>query len=392
MTIARPVYSLSGTAMAGIGDIDPREIERRKERVRRAWAYRRVDHLPLGFVLEDFSRYTLRELCESGEKQLEVNRLSIDRLLRLLPDDYIPVARLWPGYITIATMFGIPPHWAEDPMQPPGVLEHPIRDLSQVRSLRLPDPSTAGLMSFILEWTERFARELPPCVHLAGADLGGPLNTAKDLFETDLLFTAFYDDPETFHRFLDLAADVQIGCYERVIAAAGGLDRLTCIDFDPLWAPEGKKGFVSDDVSAGLSAEHFAAFSRPYNNRIFRRWPGGRLHNCGPHPALAHYLDHEPPINGLNCSFRFSRIDLSRIREAFSGRGIVEFMFDNGETPAEILRGYEEAASALSPEVIAVPVIWLNHTWRDDDIRALYEGLRSVSVRYAREMRWAGEE
>jgi hypothetical protein len=378
--------------MEGIGGIDSREIERRKERVRRAWAYRRVDHLPLGFVLEDFSRYTLRELCQSGEKQLEMNRLNIGRLLRLLPDDYIPAARLWPGYITIATMFGVESHWSEDPMQPPGVLEHPIRDLSQVYSLSPPDPRTAGLMPFILEWTGVFTRELPEEVALAGPDLGGPLNTAKDLFETNLLFTAFYDDPEAFHHFLGLAAEVQIGCYEQVIAAAGGLDRLTCIDFDPLWAPEGLKGFVSDDVCAGLSPEHFTAFSRPHNNRIFRRWSGGRLHNCGPHPALAHYLDHDPPINGLNCSFRFTRPELPRIREAFQGRGIVELMFDNGETPVEILRGYEEAASTLSPEVVAVPVVWLSHTWPDDDIRALYDGLRAVAVRYARSMRWAGGE
>jgi hypothetical protein len=378
--------------MEGIGGIDRRELERRKERVRRAWAYRRVDHLPLGFVLEDFSRYSLRELCQSGEKQLEMNRLNIGRLLRLLPDDYIPAARLWPGYITIATMFGVKPHWSEDPMQPPGVLEHPIRDLSQVQDLRVPDPRTAGLMPFILHWTRVFARELPEEVALAGPDLGGPMNTAKDLFDTNLLFTALYDDPAAFRRFLALASEVQIGCYEQVVAAAGGLERLTCIDFDPLWAPEGRKGFVSDDVCAGLSPEHFAAFCRPYNNLIFRRWPGGRLHNCGPHPALGHYLDHDPPINGLNCSFRYTRPELPRIRECFRSRGIVELMFDNGESAADILRGYEEAASVLAPEVVGVPVVWLNHTWPDQDIRALYEGLRAAAERWAREMHWIGGE
>jgi uroporphyrinogen-III decarboxylase len=378
--------------MEGISGIEPREIERRKERVRRAWTYRRVDHLPLGFFLEDYSRYTLRELCASGEKQLEANRRSIDRLLRLFPDDYIPAARLWPGYITIATMFGLEAHWVEDPMQAPGVLEHPIRRLSQVYDLRPPDPRTAGLMPFIIAETRRFARELPPEVHLAGPDLGGPLNTARDLFETNLLFTSFYDDPAALRHFLGLAAEVQVACYEQAIAAAGGVDRLTCIDFDPLWAPEGRKGFVSDDVCAGLSAEHFAAFSRPYNNRIFRRWPGGRLHNCGPHPALEHYLDHEPPINGLNCSFRYTRKELLRIRELFRGRGIVELMFDNGETPGQMLRGYEEAASVLAPEVVAIPVAWLNHTWADDDIRALYEDLEAVAGRYARAMRWTGGE
>jgi hypothetical protein len=227
-------------------------------------------------------------------------------------------------------------------------------------------------------------------VYLAGPDLGGPLNTAKDLFDTNLLFTAPYDDPQSFRRFLALAAEVQVSCYREVIAAAGDLERLTCIDFDPLWAPEGRKGFVSDDVCAGLSPEHFAEFSRPFNNRIFREWPGGRLHNCGPHPAAEHYLGHDPAINGLNCSFRYTRGELPRLREAFRDRGIVELMFDNGETSAQIVAGFEEAVAALVPEVVAIPVVWLNQAWSDGDIRGLYEDLRAVAERAARHMNWVG--
>ena len=377
-----------------IASIDGREIERRKDRVRRAWRRRKVDHAPLAFVLEDFHGHTLREACGSGELQLECNRANIDRLLRVLPDDYIPVARLWPGYITIATMFGLQAHWSDDPNQAPGVQGHPVTDMSQAAALAAtapPDPRTSGLMPFILEWTARFARELPPEVSLAGPDLGGPLNTAKDLFETDLLFTALYDEPEALKEFLDFAADVQIACYREVILAAGSIERLACIDFDPLWAPEGRKGFVSDDVCAGLSPEHFREFSMPANNRIFGQWRGGRIHNCGPHPAAGLYLDHDPPLDGLNCSFRYTRQDFPRIARAFAGRGLVELMFDNGETAAQILAGYEEAASAFAPDVLAVPVAWLDGRWTDGEIRDLHESLLRVAERYAADMRWREE-
>jgi uroporphyrinogen-III decarboxylase len=377
-----------------ITSIDGREIEKRKERVRRAWRRKKVDHTPFGFMLEDFHGHTLREACGSGELQLEANRANIARLLRLLPDDYIPVARVWPGYITIATMFGLQPHWSEDPNQAPGVLRHPIANVGQAAALAAaapPDPRASGLMPFILEWTARFARELPPEVSLAGPDLGGPLNTAKDLFETDLLFTALYDEPEALKGFLDFAADVQIACYREVIRAAGGIERLTCIDFDPLWAPEGRKGFVSDDVCAGLSPEHFREFSIPANNRIFRQWRGGRIHNCGPHPAAGAYLDHDPPIDGVNCSFRYTRQDLPRLAKAFAGRGIVELMFDNGETAAEIVAGYEEAVGALAPDVLPVPMAWMDGRWTDADIRDLHEGLRRAAERCAAEMRWERE-
>ncbi len=376
--------------MTGIGAIDRAELERRKERVRRAWSYRRVDHIPVAFVLDGDPPHTLRELCENGELQLEANRRHIDRLLRLLPDDYIPVARLWPGYVTLATMFGLPIHWSEDPDQPPGVGGKLVTGIGQAADLAAPDPREAGLMPFNLHWLARFREAFPLEVSLAGIDLGGPLNTARDLFETNLLFTAMYDHPGELGRFLDLAADVQIRVLDGIVRAAGGVERMSCIDFDPVWAPEGRKGFVSDDVAAGLSADCFRRFSRPYNRRIFARWPGGRLHNCGPHPAAGLYLDLDegPSIDGLNCSFHYTRADFPRLREAFRGRGIVELMFDNGESPARIVAGYEEAAQALTPDVAAVPVVWHGGDWSDDTIRALYEDLRRAAGRYARAMRW----
>jgi len=49
--------------MNGIRDIDSMEVERRKERIRRAWSYRRVDHIPIDFFIDDLSVYSLKELC-----------------------------------------------------------------------------------------------------------------------------------------------------------------------------------------------------------------------------------------------------------------------------------------------------------------------------------------
>ncbi len=374
--------------MGSIVNLDRHEIERRKERIRRAWEYEEVDHIPMGFVLEDFSKYTLREQCQNGELQLEINRTNVERLLRLLPDDYIPTARLWPGYVTIASMFGLEIHWSDNPNQAPGVLHHPISDISQVYELRMPDPAEDGLMPFNLKWLAIFRDNFPEEVSLTGIDLGGPLNTAKDLFDTDLLFTAMYDSPKEFHYFLSLATEVQIQALREILNAVGDINRLTSIDFDPIWAPEGRKGFVSDDVCASLSPGMFREFSLPYNSRIFQLWRGGRLHNCGPHPAIDLYLHHNPEINGLNCSFKYTKPDLPKIKRAFRGKGIVELMYDNGESAGEIIRGYEEVASVLAPDVVAMPVVWLDETWTDDAIRDMHQGLRRVSERYAREMNW----
>jgi len=236
----------------GIKDIRHEEIERHKERVRRVWRYRRVDHIPLNFFLDDYSTYTLKKQCLSGEAQFEVNVRSIDRLLRLLPDDYIPAARVWPGYITIATMFGLQAYWSDDPNQAPGVAEHPIRDMGQVYELETLDRNS-GLMSFNLRWLRYFAEHLPVDVSLTGIDLGGPINTAKDLLDTNLLYTAFYDSLE------------------------------------------------------------------------------------------------------------------------------------------ETIRGYEEIAGGLAPDVVGIPIVWLTDRWGDQEIRELYHSLLGVAERYARETRWNGE-
>ena len=376
--------------MNAIADINSREIERRKETVRRVWDYKRVDHIPIGVWIDDFSTYTLREQCENGELQYRVNVSAIERCLRFLPDDYIPFARIWPGYMTLGTMFGIPLHWSDDPNQAPGLADHPIHDISEVYTLLKPDAKSAGLMPYNLEWLHFHAKHLPEAVSLTGIDLGGPMNTAKDLLDTNLLYTAFYDYPEQFHYLLDMVTDLQIECYHEVIKAVGGVDRLTCIDFDPLWAPEGRKGFVSDDVCASYGPDIFKEFSMPYNSRIYAEFGGGRLHNCGPNPSMDLYLDHDPVIKGLNCSFKYSDGDIEKIKTSFKGRGIVEFNFDFGESFDEIVSGYEKIADTLAPDVVAIPLLFLDHTWTNSDLTDIYMSLRKISERYAKEIRWVG--
>lgn len=377
--------------MRSLADIDHREIEHRKETMRRVWAYRRVDHIPIGVWLDDFSRYSLREQCENGLVQFEVNTNCIERCLRCLPDDYIPYARVWPGYMTLGTLFGIPLYWSDDPNQAPGLQFHPVTDMARVRDLPVPDPERDGLMPHNLRWLRYFRENLPPDVSLTGIDLGGPMNTVKDLLDTNLLYTAFYDSPEEYRLLLDKVTDLQLRCTEAIIRAAGGMERLTCTDFDPLWAPEDGKGFVSDDVCASFGPDMFREFSLPYNNRIFRRFGGGRLHNCGPHPSLGLYREHTPGFKGVNCSFRYSRSELPVFKTHFRGRGLVELNFDCGESFEEIVRGYEAAADILTPDTVAIPLVFLNETWTDDALTELYLALRTVSERYAREMQWMGE-
>ncbi|RKX99608.1 MAG: hypothetical protein DRP54_06965, partial [Spirochaetes bacterium] len=273
-----------------IHNIDKKEIERRKDLYRRSWNYRKVDHIPIGIWLDDFSEYSLKEQCENLDIQFTVNVKNISRCLKCIPDDYIPYARICP-----------------------------------------------------------------------------------------------------YHSFLNLVTQLQIDCYREIIKAAGGINRLTSIDFDPLWAPEGYKCFVSDDVCAAISPDTFRTFSKPYIEMIFRAFEGGRLHNCGPHPAVKYYLNNEIGLKGLNCSYRYTRSNLQALKEAFKGYGIVEFNFDNNETAEEIIKGFEEIANSLAPDVIGMPLVFLNETWKDDEITSLYHELRKISELYARELNFKND-
>jgi hypothetical protein len=370
-------------------DIDHTEIERRKAFYSRVFDYQRVDHLPIFIWVQGATRpeHTIRWELESGENQLEGNLAWIERSLRLLPDDYIPVVRITQGYLTIASMFGCQVHWSEDPNQPPGVLEHPIKELQQVNQLQRPGMQ-AGMMPENLRRMHLFAESLPPDVYLTGVDIGGPLNNLKDLLDTNLFYTGFYDDPASIHKLLDLLTSVQLEMMQALVVAGGGLARFGSVDFDPLWHPRQYISFCSDDVSATISPKIFEKFSLPYNDRIYAPWGSGGFHNCGPHPCRAMYVRHKHPVKYLNCSHRFTHQEYPALREVFAGWGVIEPMFDQGERAEEMLAGYREMCEALAPDTLAIPICIVDDTWSDDDIRSLYQEMRKLSVEYAAAMHW----
>jgi hypothetical protein len=376
-------------------DIDHNEIERRKQFYRDLFDYRPVDHIPAFIWLMGFNGegslandYTLRAELESLEVQFEVNLAAIRRCLRTLPDDYIPTVRITQGYMTIATLFGMEVFWSDDPNQPPGTGGCLIDDLEQVYTLRRPTMSD-GIMPENLRRLRYFAENLPPDVYLTGIDIGGPLNTLKDLLDTNLMYTGFYDNPAAMHHLLNLVTDVQIElCHSQLAATGGDINRFAGIDFDPLWHPEPYKSFVSDDVCATIGPDIFAEFAIPYNSRILAQWGPGGLHNCGPNPCKHLYPAHNPKVKYLNCSHRYTRAEYPQFREVFAGWGLLEPMFDNGETAEEMLAGFREMMEALAPDVIAIPYCIVDNTWSDADITDFYWDMRKIGEEYARAMRW----
>jgi hypothetical protein len=372
-------------------DIDHKLVEQNKERRRDLWDYKPVDHIPFFPWLILGCGTTFHEKLRDPEVQFEANLKAVGKTLELIPYDYIPSVFVTPGYMTIATMFGMEMYWGHDPDQPPGVLGPLIDDLEQVYSLQRPTMQD-GIMPDNIRRLRYNLDHLPPDVYVTGIDSGGPLNTLKDLLDTNLLYLGFHDNPAAMHHLLDMVTHIQLEIYHTLVEVVGDVKRMTCIDFDPDWAPEKYKGFVSDDVCATIGPELFEEFSIPYNNRLYAPWGSGGLHNCGPNPNKDLYLAHNPKVKYLNCSYRYSHQEFPQFRDIFAGWGIVKPMFDNGETPEEMLDGFRYMRESLAPDTIGLPICIIDDTWTDNDIADFYWDMRKIGEAYAAAMNWAASD
>jgi uroporphyrinogen-III decarboxylase len=369
-------------------EIDHRAIEKNKQLRRDLWDYRPVEHLPVVIWLNHLFGHTYREFYESPEIHLEVNVERIRKSIALLPDDYIPFARIVRGPMTIATMFGAGIAWTDDPNEAPGGDGPVVTDLEAVYALRRPSLED-GIMGEHLRRIRHHAGNLPHDVYLTGVFAGGPLQVAADLVESNAFYAGFYDNPDAMRYLLDMVTELQIEIYRATAEAAGGLERLTTLDFDPVWAPEKHKCILSDDISVPVGPRIFRQYSVPYNNRVYAPWGSGMLHVCGPQVAKRTYMDHVPRLKGLNCAYHWTRDEFSELREIFAGWGMLEVNFDMvGEGPDEMLAGFRHMMECLAPDVIAVPVCTVDEMWTDADITAFYWDMRKIAREYAANMRW----
>jgi hypothetical protein len=80
------------------------------------------------------------------------------------------------------------------------------------------------------------------------------------------------------------------------------------------------------------------------------------------------------------------------MREVFAGWGVIEPMFDMGETAQDMLAGYRYMMETLAPDTIAIPYCIVDNTWSDSDITSFYWDMRKIADEYAANMRWVGDE
>lgn len=368
--------------------VDGDEVERRKSLHRDLWAGKALDHAPFLLLVADPSvRHSVRDQMRDGGKQLEAAFSNALLTWRSVPrGDWVPAVRPDVGCSCLATAFGAELYWGDSGNQTCGVLSPVIRDLSAAARLEVP-PADAGVLADGTERVRRFAETGAGLVSVSLLDMAGGLNVAMDLLGGDLLYTAMLEEPEALERLLDAVQGLFLSAIERQIGAAGGEGNITATDFPDTWFPEGRKGHVSDDISANISPALYRRFCLPVHDRVFRRYGGGGLHNCGPNPCLEEYLRHEPAPRSLDLSFRYSGADLPRIRRVCRRRAFV-FLGDIPGPARSLPEAYRGIMRALAPDVLAVPQFTVTPA---DNPEALHGALLAVSREYAARMDWGWE-
>jgi uroporphyrinogen-III decarboxylase len=369
-------------------DFDTDEIERRRQLVRDLWAGRPVDHIPVMITVTDPQpRYSIREQFKDCDKQLEVAMSTVAHSWQSVRDgDYIPAMRPDVGCSGLATAFGAELFWGNSTEQTCGVKEPVLEDVAETFGLAIP-AADAGQLAEGTERIRRFAEAGEGMISVSLLDMAGGLNVANDLLGGEKLYLAMYENPEALECLLGKIQELFLAAITLQIEAAGGEDAITATDFPDTWFPEGRKGHVSDDISANISPQMYERFSLPYHNLVFEKYGGGGLHNCGPNPCLEYYLKHTPPPRAIDVTYEYSKNDLPAIKKVCRKRAII-YMIEFPAQPKQTIAAFGEIMALMTPDVVVIPVLTVT---TKDEPAELYRRMRQIAEEYAKRMDWGWE-
>ena len=148
------------------------------------------------------------------------------------------------------------------------------RPLSDFDSFGVPDPETAGLLPKARERIDFYKTLTPNDIKITLPDMQGPFNVAHAVLGNEI-FTAFTDDAERYHHFMQVVTDFFIRAQEafegwigpeRMVNTALNRHRIT-------------------ECSCNLiSAAAYHEFVEPYDRQLAEHWGEVAIHTCsGPH-------------------------------------------------------------------------------------------------------------
>lgn len=374
-------------------DIDFDVVERRKQRVRDIWQYKKVDHIPLGlYVVDNREKFTRKEIEQEKEKNLRFDLNNIKKSWMLLSDDYIPFVKPEVGCSTIPSILGAETYFTRTFDNFSTVKEPLVKNIEELEGLYIPEKEeeikSRGLMPLNLEKIRYYREIVGDMINYAGFDIGGVLCGSVDIIDSSLFYMSLLTDKEKMLKFLDKLSNLYVKVQKILVNNFGGLDSMMNIDWEPSWYPEGHKGYLSDDPCANLSIPLFEAFSKPFNKKIYDTFGYGGFHNCGPHPCVDAYIDYgKDKVRAVNCSLKCTYNYLDRFVSAFKGtETVLYFLLEEEYYDAQkSIKLYGEIINkGIENNIACIPLYAIdNSIYSDEEITGIFYSFLKLGREYA---------
>jgi len=374
-------------------ELDHKEIEKRKERIRRIWQYKQVDHVPLGiFIIDNKERFTRKEIETEKEKNLRFDLNSIQKSLKLLPDDYIPFLKPEVGCATIPTILGCEVSYTEQFDNFSTVKKPIVNKIEDLEKLEIPidrnEIIKKGLMPLNLEKIHYYRHITRDSIDMSGFDIGGVMCGSVDIMDSNLFYISLIAEEGKMLDYLEKISELYVRVQEILTGEIGDLNKMMNIDWDTSWYPEGHKGYVSDDPCANFGVDLFEKFSKPFNKKIYDRFGYGGFHNCGPHPCASGYIDYGADrVRAVNCSLQYTHKEIDKYLSVFSGSGtVLYFLFEEEfyDSKRAIELYSELAEKGARYNIACIPYYAIDAAlYRDDEISDIFNEFLKISKEYA---------
>ena len=378
-------------------EVDRTEIEKRKERVRKIWNYERVDHVPLGlYVIDNRGGFSRQEIEKEKEKNLKLDLDSIKKSLELLDDDYIPFLKAEVGCATVPSILGCSIDYTQGFSNFSTVKEPILLNAADLENIYIPvseeEIISKGLMPLNLEKISYYRSIAGYNFDMTGIDIGGVMCGSVDIMDTGFFYMSLLTEKERMLAYLEKLSELYLKVYTILVDKIGGLEKMTTIEWDVSWYPEGRKGYVSDDPCANFGPDTFEVFSKPFSKKIYDRFGYGGFHNCGPHPCASKYLDYAGnSLKAVNCSLKCTYSQLDSFMDNFTGREAVLYFLIEEEyyDCSKAVELYSELAeNGAKRNLVCIPSYALDTSIHpDDEIRNTFEEFLKISKEYGKSLK-----
>jgi uroporphyrinogen-III decarboxylase len=279
--------------------------------------------------LNDFAGVGLREYYEDAALKMRVQTSFQEQF-----PEAVLLPGVWADYGALCepSAFGCPIVWPESGM--PTALPV-LRSLSEVQTLKVPDPATDGLMPKALAEYRYFWEQLKPEAierygYLDGVAASfGPVELAAVLLGHANFFLSLRREPSKLHALLEITTEAVLRWLRAHEAVNGPLKQIA----------------LADHVPGQIRPEDFEEFFLPYTNRVPEAFPAATVlyHNEYPIPYL-------PLLSKLKASlFHFG----GSIRNARQALGGTMLLMGNLDPVGLLLRGTPEEVAAKAAECLA---------------------------------------